>query len=759
MEHPQFPGLNFRRISPEWALLVSAEQNICSVPVLFMPDLSLTMNRPLQNSRRLLCAALILIPALIRAQTISDAFVSGLGVSWVGSISNPVIVSGSGFAPGNNPAITSVKFNGTAAGFSVVADGQINVTSIPVGATSGLLSVTRSNLTTVFSPQVFQIVPGGPYVTSFNPVAGSGGTVVTMTGVRLGSISGTNGIFFNGKKASAATITSATEISATAPPGVTTGLITVMSTINPVGTNTTTTNFFGPSVIVGFNPPFGRSGTNVIITGTNFTGATSVLFNGLASSYVVNSNTQITATVPASATTGTITVTAPGGGFATSSNFVMQPTLTTFAPAFGAVGTSVTINGANFNVGTPIVTFNGVTSAVPTSVTFNSLVAVVPAKATTGPIRVLTADGTATSLTLFYLPPVIASFSPTNSAPGTTVTINGTNFTDASAVKFNGTTASFFNVLSNSLQVTVPNNFTTGPLTVITPGGTNTTAAIASSNFYAAPIITSFSPSHGLPGTNVTIFGTNFLGTTSITFNGLAGTSLTVLSNTAVRITVPVGATTGLLAITAPAGVATTVTNFVLDYTSDLAVTVTNTPNPVTVFDPLTYSVAVKNRGPHAALSVMLTNALPASVTLQSDPAVSQGTWATNGNLVIASFGTLSSNAIATLTLVVTPQVPDLTLTDLASALSGNVDPVLTNNAVTNLTFVEPLPLLSVGLDASNAVLLSWSSSLSNFALQFNPELALNNWSNVLTAPVSGGGSNVVTETNPGPLMFYRLKR
>ena len=724
-----------------------------------MPDLSLTMNRPLQNLRLWLCAALLLVPALTRAQSISDAFVSGLGVSWVGTISNPVTILGSGFAPGNIPAITSVKFNGTAAGYSVVADGQINVTSIPVGATSGLLSVTRSNLTTVFSPQVFLIVPGGPYVTGFSPVAGSGGTVVTMTGVRLGSISGTNGILFNGKKASAATIASSTEISATAPPGVTTGPITVMATINPVGTNTTSTNFFGPSVIIGFNPPFGRSGTNVIITGTNFTGATSVLFNGLASSYVVNSNTQITATVPASATTGTITVTAPGGGFATSSNFVVPPTITTFAPAFGAVGTSVTINGANFNVGTPIVTFNGVTSAVPTSVTFNSLVAVVPAKATTGPIRVLTADGTATSLTLFYLPPVIASFSPTNSAPGTTVTINGTNFTDASAVKFNGTTASFFNVLSNSLQVTVPNNFTTGPLTVITPGGTNTTAAIASSNFYAAPIITSFSPTHGLPGTNVTILGTNFLGTTQITFNGLAGTSLTVLSNTAVRITVPVGATTGILAITAPAGVATTVTNYVLDYTSDLAVTVTNAPNPVTVFDPLTYSVAVKNRGPHAALSVTLTNALPASVTLQSDPAVSQGTWVTNGNLVIASFGTLVSNATATLTLVVTPQVPDLTLSDIASAASGYVDPVLTNNAVTNLTFVEPLPLLSVSLDASNAVLLSWSSSLSNFALQFNPDLALNNWSNVLTAPVSGGGSNVVTETTPGPLMFYRLKR
>ena len=670
------------------------------------------MNRLLQNFRLWLCAVLTLIPGLTHALNFTDAYVSGLGVSWVGSVSNPAIITGGGFAPGNIPNIVSVKFNGTAAGFSVSSDSQINITSIPVGATTGLISISNNLGTTVFSPQVFQVVPGGPYITSFNPVAGSGGTLVTFTGVRLGSIPGTNGILFNGKKAIAATITSSTSISGTAPPGVTTGPITVMATSGTIGTNTTSTNFFAPSVIVGFNPPFGRTGTNVIITGTNFLGTTSVLFNGLGSTYVVNNNNQITATVPVNALTGTLTITAPGGGFATSSNFVVQPTITTFSPAFGAAGTNVTINGANLNVGTPVVKFNGVASASVTVVNANQITALVPTAATTGPITATTTDGTATSLTLFYLSPRITSFSPTNSAPGTTVTINGTNFTDTSSVKFNGTTASFFNVTSNSLQVTVPNGFTTGPLTLVAPGGTNVTTSIAQSNFYAAPIITSFSPTHGLPGTNVTIFGTNFLGTTSITFNGQAGTALTILSNNAARITVPVGATTGLLALTAPAGVATTLTSFTLDYASDLAVTVTNAPNPVTVFGALTYDVVVKNRGPQDALLVTLTNTLPTNAVLSATPLTSQGTVTTNGNLLIASFGTLASNDTATLTFVVTPQLPDITLTNFASAVSGYTDPVLTNNTVTNLTFVEPLPLLSVGFNPPDAVLLSWSSSV-----------------------------------------------
>ena len=721
------------------------------------------MNRPLQNFRLWLFAALLLAPRLTHAQSITNAYVPGLGTNWVGAVNDPVVINGSGFAPSNLPTVISVKFNGTAAGYSVQSDSQINVSGIPVGATTGQISVTRTNYvggpTTNISPQIFIIVPSGPAIASFSPVTGAGGTVVTLNGVRLGSVPGTNGILFSGQKAVAATNVSANQIIATAPPGVTTGPITVMSAIAPIGTNSTTTNFFVAPFITGFNPPFGRTGTNVVITGTNMTGATSVLFNGTNCSFVVNHNNQITATVPTNATTGILTVNAPAGSSATLSNFVVPPTITTFSPAFGAAGTNVTIKGANFNVGTPVVTFNGITSAPPTSITFTSLVAVVPATTTTGPIQVTTADGTATSLTPFYLAPVITDFSPTNSAPGTTVTINGINFLGTTSVRFNGTTAGFTNLSNNSLQTTVPTNFLTGPITIITPGGTNTTANLAASTFYGAPIITSFSPTHGLPGTNVTLLGTNFLGATQITFNGLPGTTLIVSNNNSARITVPVGATTGPIALTAPAAIATTVTNFVLDYASDLAVTVTSTPNPVTVFGALTYNLTVKNNGPHDAPSVTLTNTLPASVTLQSDPVVTQGTWATNGSLVIASFGTLASNLTATLTLVVTPQVPEVTLNDIARAVSAYTDPVSNNNAVTNLTFVEPLPLLSVNFNPPDAVLLSWPSSLSNYALQFNPDLLTFNWSNVLTAPISGGGSNVVTETNLNPAMYYRLKK
>ncbi len=65
--------------------------------------------------------------------------------------------------------------------------------------------------------------------------------------------------------------------------------------------------------ISSFSPSSGAVGTSVIITGSNFTGASSVKFNGTAASFTVNSATQITTTVPTGATTGTISITTSAG--------------------------------------------------------------------------------------------------------------------------------------------------------------------------------------------------------------------------------------------------------------------------------------------------------------------------------------------------------------------------------------------------------------------------------------------------------------
>jgi hypothetical protein len=78
--------------------------------------------------------------------------------------------------------------------------------------------------------------------------------------------------------------------------------------------------------ITGFSPPSGPVGTTVTITGSGFTGANDVQFNGTSvgtGNFAVNSDTQITATVPAGATTGPISVITPGGTATSSDSFTV----------------------------------------------------------------------------------------------------------------------------------------------------------------------------------------------------------------------------------------------------------------------------------------------------------------------------------------------------------------------------------------------------------------------------------------------------
>jgi hypothetical protein len=73
--------------------------------------------------------------------------------------------------------------------------------------------------------------------------------------------------------------------------------------------------------VSGFSPSVGGPGTSVTITGSNFSGATAVQFNGTGASFSVDNDGQITATVPGGATTGPITVFNPSGSGTSGSNF------------------------------------------------------------------------------------------------------------------------------------------------------------------------------------------------------------------------------------------------------------------------------------------------------------------------------------------------------------------------------------------------------------------------------------------------------
>jgi uncharacterized protein (TIGR03437 family) len=78
-----------------------------------------------------------------------------------------------------------------------------------------------------------------------------------------------------------------------------------------------------PPAVSGFTPTSGPAGTSVTISGTNFTGATAVRFNGASAPFTVSSATAIQATVPAGATNGPVSVTTAAGTAASGSTFTV----------------------------------------------------------------------------------------------------------------------------------------------------------------------------------------------------------------------------------------------------------------------------------------------------------------------------------------------------------------------------------------------------------------------------------------------------
>jgi hypothetical protein len=352
-----------------------------------------------------------------------------------------------------------------------------------------------------------------PTITGFSPTNGPVGTGVSISGTKF---SGATAVKFNGVSATF-TVNSSTNISATVPTSATTGTIAVTT---PGGTATSAASFAVSTApaVTGFVPSSGNIGTTVIITGANFTGTTNVSFNGVSASFAVNSSVQITATVPVGATTGRIRVSSPGGVADSAGVFTVAtaPVISGFSPASGPIGSSVTITGANF-VSVNSVAINGVAVVSPVVNSAAQITATVPAAATTGPISVTTASGTAQSASNFTVvsPPVISGFTPNTGGAGTVVTINGTGFNGATAVKFNALDAASFSVNSaTQIIASAASGVTTGPLSVTTPGGTVSSAA----NFavVSVPANDNFAFAQTVTGSSGTASGNNTLATKEV---------------------------------------------------------------------------------------------------------------------------------------------------------------------------------------------------------------------------------------------------
>ena len=318
----------------------------------------------------------------------------------------------------------------------------------------------------------------------------------------------------------------------------------------------------GPAVTA-LSPAAGpvAGGNSLTITGSGFSGATAVHFGSAAASNLnVASDTSLIVAAPAGSSAGPVdvTVTTKKGTSAVvaADQYLYQPapTLSAFTPTVGVVGggTSVVITGSAF-IGTTAVRFNGVV-AMPFTVDSDTQITATSPNSGTGPIEVDAAGGMITSTDSFtYLAvPSVLMVAPAKGpmAGGTVVTVTGTGFVQIMGVKFGTTSAESYTVDSSTqITVTAPMNAVMGTVDVFVTNVVGTSPQYTYDTFTYAPppTVTSVVPNVGpvAGGPRVQLAGTGLLGTTAVTFGGVAAMSFTVDSDTNMRAFSPPGAATG----------------------------------------------------------------------------------------------------------------------------------------------------------------------------------------------------------------------
>lgn len=234
-----------------------------------------------------------------------------------------VIVNGSNFTSGTQPATPSVSFGGvTATNVRIISPLQISASVPPHAKGSVSVEVVTADGASTSIPNAFTYTATPPAISSVSPASGgaAGGTVVTITGSNFAS--GAT-VSFGGSPASNVSFVNSTQLKA-ATPAHAAGSVAVAVT-NPDGTNAVlaggftfgTATFSVNSVSPISGPAAG--GTTVTISGSGFQTGASVNFGGLGATSVslTNSSTLVAVTPVHSSASVTVTVTNPSGASAT----------------------------------------------------------------------------------------------------------------------------------------------------------------------------------------------------------------------------------------------------------------------------------------------------------------------------------------------------------------------------------------------------------------------------------------------------------
>lgn len=504
----------------------------------------------------------------------------------VGGEGTTMLITGTNLTSVNAIAIGGV----TVTGFTVLSSTTI---SVVVGAVATGPVQVGSPLGGAASDSSFTFVPM-PVIGGIFPNPAGVGAVITISGMNLG---GLNGLSIGGVNIPQGNITSNADGSFTTqiPLTATTSTI-ILSTPGGTAISTNALTFVAAPVLTSFSPAVSSTGAVITIVGQNFTQGITVKFGDVfAQAVTVNNSGRLSVVVPAQTPSLTalvndkpgssltsvvansvfLTLRTGGGTVTSATQFVYSPfpnggsgngvdplrlvVLSEARDKVVPVGAQVRVTGANLELIQEL-TLRTSIGSTKASYLISSSAAMTVLIPRTGLLRGTNASLSQALVTVDALGafnrtvvanlftvvgvPTITSVTPTDAAPGDEVLVIGENLDLITGAAIGSTNATF-RLVNGQLFVRVPTVPVSGVplpaagvLQFTSIGGISTTAAIINAALASGqPVVLSFSPANGGPGTTVQVSGVNFTRVTDALVGGVPVVSFVINSSTQLTIT------------------------------------------------------------------------------------------------------------------------------------------------------------------------------------------------------------------------------
>jgi hypothetical protein len=428
---------------------------------------------------------------------------------------------------------------------TIVPPSTIGTYQLEVTAVGGVSN--QSSILYVTTPIITSIVP------NIGPLTGSN---ITINGTDFYSTAQNPlSLTFGSSQLAITSFTDSTIVATT--PASTIGAYTLRVTAVGGLSNPSDITYVSNPIITSIVPDGGFSGgnTSITINGSNF-------FSSIGNPLSVTIGSPVTITSFTTSTiSGTTNSTSPGiydvivnaSGGSTLFNgykYANAPTISSLNPSSGPTigNVPITISGTNFittstialNITMNSISVPGISVSVPVAINSSTLITVTPPPlpSSTYNLVVSTIGGVASTIYTYFdvlkIDSIVPAFGATNKESGQGVTITGTEFSNVTAVKINSYSMAF--LINSPTQIV-------SVFTKSSKAGTQTVLLYNNTGYYSPttgkftyvdpPTITNILPNSGriTGGTEVTITGTNFIGTDDIPISvKIGGVQATIIS-------------------------------------------------------------------------------------------------------------------------------------------------------------------------------------------------------------------------------------